>query len=353
MNHADIFFQNIQESSRPSQIVSLPSKDHWDDLNSAVKQKYFPELINQIRCYCSEHQALMEVLIGTQNFLSHKKGAAIVFGSNPFIEALSPIWIREQVQLLSWTQADFPQSLDEAKKKVSELPAHIAYVFFCEDHPITGDIFSWEFLDQALNEKRIFSIRLSHHSHFQNLPQKEQNLVRAFSTRIRVYDSTHVIAELGARFKTPPVGAAWSPWRELSLTWNDPNLYQRVINPSLVEVFEDELKEFRFFSHPKAFGTRVYDRALLVFRGMNSKMWHNIFHSCSFLSESDKTLILGMSACEWGCFKSMSWWQEAPSDDILRDLLILPAKVLEQKQLVNFLRSEYQKVIQEQSWKIP
>lgn len=330
-----------------SAMVSLPEKEQWDDLNSKIKSKYFSSLNGSLRVYQSEIQALTEILIGTNVFLSHKKSVAALRGVTPYLDALNPFWIREQIPVTLWDVTELPQSLAEAQAKVAALPATTAYVFLVEDHPVTGALYPWNYLDQALNEKRILSLRLSHHSHFQETTAD----LRPFSVRIQVYDSTHVVAALGARVKTPPMSVSYGPWRDLKDLWLTDSWSLRSVSPSAVEKFETEMSEFSVFSNQDR--QRVFDRAVLSFPGINSSRLVQALRSLNDISANQKKQILGMNLCDWDSFKLYSWWSHSLSPEQLRGLLILPVSVIVQKQIVEFLKKEYAKILQEQTWIIP
>jgi hypothetical protein len=322
-------------------LIPISSREIWDQVNQVVKAKRYSHHDGGIRCYSSQLQALAELALGTTQFLSHKKNASVFYGSNPSFEMLTPAFLREGVKVQSLVDQALPQSLPEAKTWVEGLPKDTAYVLFSEDHVVTAEVFPWEFLDEALNEKRIPSLRMSHHRHrFEN----PASSVRPFSVRICLLNLDHVVALVGSRFKTPPGMVSGLNWElDFAQEIDDLFLHTELIESApLVQAFEAQLHEFVFLST----ASRVYDRAVLCFPDINSARL--IDQLCSRAS-----LTSGTSLCSWSSFRLMSgWWKPSPTPEQLRGLLLIPALALKDERLAIDLRKICAQIRQEQTWLI-
>lgn len=283
----------------------------------------------------------MELVLGTGQFLSHKKNASVFYGSNPSFEMLTPGFLRDGLQVLSLSNQDLPKTLLEAKAWVDGLPKDTAYVLYSEDHVVTAEVFPWEFLDEALNEKRIPSLRMSHHLYrFDHGTSK----VRPFSVRICMMDLNHVVALTGSRFKTPPGVVAGMNW-EMDFASQVDRLLGRndlVMESERVKEFEAQLSEYAFLTTT----SRVYDRAVLCFREINADRL--IEHL-----RSRNSLIASTNLCSWSSFRLMSgWWKPSPTLEELRGLLLIPALALVDKNLAGEIKQICEKILQEQTWVI-
>jgi hypothetical protein len=322
-------------------LIPISSRQIWDQVNQVVKEKWFPQHEGGVRCYSSQLQALAELALGTGQFLSHKKNVVVVGGSNPSFEMLTPSFLREGLQVLNLLNQELPRTLPDAKTWVEGLPKDTAYVLFSEDHVVTAEVFFWEFLDEALNEKRIHSLRMSHHRHREDCRILK---VRPFSVRICLLDLNHVVALTGSRFRTPPGLVAGMNW-ELNFVSQIDHLLNRqdfMLGPELVKEFEVQMGEFAFLTTT----SRVYDRAVLCFREINSDRMIDHFRG-------RLDLIAGTNLCSWASFRMMSgWWKPSPSPEELRGLLLIPALALNDKCLINDIKQLYDKFVREQSWVI-
>lgn len=317
-------------------LIPLNSRELWDQINETVKRNNFQSHEGSVKCFTSMAQALIELAQGTSQFLSHKKNVSIFQGATPFCGVLVAHIIRDGVQVQNALAVELPTSLEAAKKWVEALPRETAYVLFPEDHIVTAEVYSWDFLDAALNEKRIYSLRLSHHRHLQAQAQ-----VRPFSVQICVFDIDHIVALCGSRFKTPTGSVAWMNWPQ-NFCNEIAKLKTRFCDPQLVKEFESELSEYQFLKT----SSRVFDRAVLSFPHLNSD---RLLKTMDFLNLG----LSNTSLCSWDSFALMSgWWKPELSADTLRGLLILPAEALKTANLASQLRVSYEKMQKEQSWVI-
>lgn len=320
-------------------LIPISSREIWDQVNQVVRVKWFLQHEGGVRCYSSQLQALDELALGTSQFLSHKKSVAIFGGSSPSFEMLTPTFLREGRQVLNLQNQELPRSLPDAKIWVESLPKDTSYVLFSEDHVVTAEVYSWEFLDEALNEKRIPSLRVSHHLHRLDHGTLKVN---PFSVRICLLDLDHIVALTGARFRTPPGMVAGMNWKMDFAIQVDHLLsgHDFMIAPELVKEFEGQFAEFAFLKTT----SRVYDRAVLCFREINSDRMVDHFRSrCG--------LIASTNHCSWASFRMMNgWWKPSPSHDELRGLLLIPASALNDKGLANDIKNLHDKILREQTW---
>lgn len=323
------------------ELVPLASREIWDQVNQAVKGSLFPDFAGTLRCFTSTLQSLSELALGTGQFLSHKKKISVFYGASPSFELLIPTWIREAVGVQSLKVTEMPQNLPSAQEWVAQLPKETSYVLFPEDHAVTAEVYPWQYLDEALNEKRIISIRLSHHHHLVN-----DLTPMPFSIRICVLDVGHIMALLGTRIKSPAGMISGFNW-SLDFAKEIAAIKRRAENKKLVQEFEKQFVENQFLQTE----SRVFDRAVLCFPEINSdRLIQELIRRLGPNLEN----LSGTSLCSWSSYRMMSgWWHPEPTPNQLRGLLLIPAEALQEKNFLVEMKKACIDIMKEQSWVIP
>ena len=142
-----------------------------------------------------------------------------------------------------------------------------SFVLFAEDHPVTGEVYPFvEELDKLLNEKRIFSFRISHARHFHEAVE-----IRPYTVRFCSYAQDVAVALLGERFRSPSISAQ-------NMNWNKEEFLARITearsahatNQLLIEKFEAEISAVAkpYFTVGSA---RLFDRAAVVFHDFSAE----------------------------------------------------------------------------------
>ncbi|MGZ3769634.1 MAG: hypothetical protein ACXVCR_05545 [Bdellovibrio sp.] len=298
------------------------------------------------RSYRGTAQAVLEITQGTAHFMSHKKAVAFIVGQTSELESLLPYYYKElyQVQKLSHLQTDTIHEWVEGLKKDTN------FVLFSEDHPVTGELYAFvDELDKLLNEKRIFSFRISHFNHFQNAQE-----VRPYTVRICSYSETAAVAVLGKSFRSPPLGVQNMPW-EAKLFLNElaQSRASHLANPGLVEKFEKEIVQIAdlFFKTDKE---RLFDRAVIIFKDVSADaIAETLFKKLGLSSEEGWQKMSTTNLCHWSTIKMFRhWWEPQPTEEELRGLLVIGTEFLNIKDFAKLMITSYEEVKAQQSWNL-
>ena len=264
---------------------------------------------------------------------------AYIKGLSPAFEFLIPQYLKEalQVQTIEWFQfgaekAD-PQAWCESLKKDTN------FVLLAEDHPVTGEIFDFEPVDKILNEKKIFSVRVSHARHLQGCEE-----VRGGSARILSFGQDLAITVYGSRFKPQASTAAQMGWDKSSVLAKIQKHRQRLFDQKIVEDFEAVFSSWKFFQQKKS---RLFDRAVLAFPGINGDaLVQEITHALGLNQQEICDAMATTSQCSWhDPISYKGWWQPQPAPEQVRGLVVFSADVLRRKDFANLVKTSYDKVM--------
>ena len=304
----------------------------WETLNSTIKSAWtVPEDVS-VRTFADLPAAVYEVAQGTAQFLSHKRSLAVIKGQSFVFQPLLPYFYKEAYQI----QTLGHQNLPDVKIWVEALKKDTLFVVFCEDHPVTGEKYAWDELDQLLNDKRIFAIRVSHNSHF-----VDEQEIRPYSIRVCSYSQNLAVAFCGSKFKSPPLIAPAGFWGEESLKKEVLTLERKKkADKDLVLKFENNLPEGfqKFLTHDN----RIFDRAVIFSKEVNGEAVQHCVSTALNLPISpagSDTLIETTSLCRWGGTKGFDdWWEPIPDKNTLRGMLIIDVKLLANPMLASELK---------------
>ncbi|WP_413577392.1 hypothetical protein ACLVWU_03585 [Bdellovibrio sp. HCB290] len=326
--------------------IDVVRPESWDELNDSLKtQMGLPDPL-RARAYKGIAHAVFEITQGSAQFMAHKKAIGYIKGQTPVFDHLLPYYYKEtyEVSLLSHLQ------VQDVRAWVDGLKKDTNFVVFAEDHPVTGELYPFvDELDKILNEKRIYSFRISHANHFHNQPQ-----IRPYSVRLCSVSKELAVAVLGERFRCPPMMVQ-------SMEWNHAEALQeallasqgRKLNPALIGTFESALSDVAqpYFNSEQS---RLYDRAVVVFKDTSAEaLAEKTFAKLGISNEEGWCEVDSTNMCHWSGVKMFSsWWEPKPSNEVLRGLLVAGPEILQNPQFVKALRESYQELLEEQTWTV-
>lgn len=327
-------------------LIDVVRPENWEELNDEVKSSLNLPAKSRARVYHGMAQAVFEISQGTAQFMSHKKAVAFVLGQSPLVESLLPYYYKEtyEVQTLSQEELTDPKAWVEGLKKDTN------FVLYSEDHPVTGERYAFaEELDKVLNEKRIFSFRMSHGAHYFSNEE-----VRPYTVHFRAYGTDVSVAVCGERFRTPSLMAHSMAWTAKDiLTEMQEQRTHRLSDEAAVRDFEKAVASSArpYFSDAQL---RTWDRAAIVFPDVSADaLAQEVFKKMGLQSETGWHHMATTNMCTWDVVRMFHpWWKPAPSLEDLRGLLLINAHFLKTPQLVDHLVSSYQELKAQQHWTV-
>ncbi len=327
-------------------LIDVVRPETWEELNDQVKTCLGLAPRIRARAYQGLSQAVYEVSQSTAHFMSHKKAIGVVQGQTSVFEGLLGYYYKEtyEVNARSHTQ------ITDVKEWVESLKKETCFVLFSEDHPVTGELYPFtDELDRLLNEKRIFSFRISHARHFH-----ESVEIRPYTVRLCSYAPTVSVAILGERFRSPALQVQNQSWSEVDFIKELTQARDgRSVNQLLVEKFESEMATVaRSFLSPGS--ARLYDRALCVFPDVSAEaVAQKVFSKLGLSAQEGWKKLETTNMCQWNAMKMFRhWWEPVPSTDSLRGLLVVGPELLATKDFAKLLISSYEDIKAQQSWNV-
>ncbi|MBO9666486.1 MAG: hypothetical protein J7501_06690 [Bdellovibrio sp.] len=326
-------------------LIDVVRPETWDEVNDSIKTQLGLAPHLRVRAFKGLAHAVFEVTQGSAQFMAHKKAIGFIKGQTSVFENLLPYYYKETYEVAILSHRD----LSNVKEWVESLKKDTNFVLFAEDHPVTGETYPFvEELDKLLNEKRIFSFRISHARHF------HENLeVRPYSVRLCSFTPELSIAILGERFRCPPMLVQ-------NMEWNRDEALQQLIiaregrslEPALVQEFESEMKDIcePYFNSTQ----RLFDRAAVVFKETSAEaLAEKVFAKLHLPSEVGWSMLSSTNMCHWSGIKMFShWWEPTPSHEILRGLMLIGPELLKNTEFKKSLQEAYQEIKNEQSWTV-
>lgn len=316
----------------------------WDDLNEALVQEVGATLGtgSTLRVYQGLSQAVFETVMGTALFYSHKKHYGFLSGETWAFDAVIPNLLKDGFQ----SQNIRAGAIEDPKAWVASLSKETGFVLWSEDHPVLGSYQQREELDQALNAQRIISIRVSH-SAFLTRPQE----IRPYSVRICSLSPDLALAQVGARFKSPPLFVHRHYWDGVqTLARVREALKAQPENQKEILDFEaqfDGSSAVRGLLRLPLDGARIYDRALIYHPEVSSE-----FIAQDLAASAGRSLaapgfehqIEIINRCRWQPAPSFAnWWDPQPREAVLAGLLVLSLEQVKRPGILSVLVDSVQK----------
>jgi hypothetical protein len=135
--------------------LEIPNWDKWSKQIEELKKKLS---LDHIKHYENPSLAIIDTLTSLIQTYPHKTRAVLINdGSLYFNLVLKTL---NALNLDTLVLDKIPQN----SEGVSAITKTDLFVFYCEDHQITGEIYHFQFLKEFLTNQKIFSIQLSHQS---------------------------------------------------------------------------------------------------------------------------------------------------------------------------------------------
>ncbi|KYG62038.1 hypothetical protein AZI85_07490 [Bdellovibrio bacteriovorus] len=327
-------------------FIDVVRPEAWEELNDQVKAALGLEPKARARSFPGIASAVFEISQSTAQFMSHKKAMGVILGQTSVFEGLLPYYYKETYEVAALSHL----KLHDVKEWVESLKKETCFVLFAEDHPVTGEVYPFaEELDKLLNEKRIFSFRVSHARHFQ-----EAIAIRPYTVRLCSYSPSVAVAVAGERFRSPAMIAQNMSWNaEAFLKELSDARREHQNNPLLVENFEKEIsaKAQPYF---KCGTPRLFDRAVFTFSDVSAEaVAENLFKKLGLSKTEGWQKMASTNMCHWSAIKMFRhWWEPTPSLEQLRGLLIVGLDLLNTKDFAKLVISSYEEVKLQQSWDV-
>lgn len=301
--------------------IDINNPESWYQLNESVAKvlKVFSKGSYQIRAYKGVAHAVMETVMGLGQFYSHKKSMGLVSGNSPDFTVVRPYLLKESFQVQNFSFRNVQEIIDD------KIVLHKDTSFFCfsSDNPVTAEFWDWKILDQYLDSKKIFSIRVSH---FDWILDYE---ILPYSVSILSVSPELAIAVCGSKFRPPPLFSSSLHWEnQVMLARLKTEIENRKINIDAIQNFENNLNQGwnALIQNPQ----RVYDRALIYHPRLSA--------DTLLLRLGAEKNVQTTNTCHWGKTRLFDeWWDSKPSDEILRGLLALNLDLIQKKNFKEIL----------------
>lgn len=287
----------------------FPQPEKWDLLNNSIKKQLKSDHL--VRSYINPYLATYDLIIGLSQLFAHKRSIAWIKGLSPFFDSVYPHFVREGYQIQTFTLDQYKEAQKDIRQFVEGLKKDTLFFVYFEDHPLTGETYDYEELENALSHKKIFSISVSHHSFFYQ-PKSFYPL----SARICWYDKNMTLVYLGEKFKVNSVlGYYQNLGINMDSTVEKEQLESKIASFQSKKFFQNEIIDFESEFRQNIFintSNRVWDRSILKFTEVHTD-------ELAFrLNELGYKNIFSLSSCATASVKMFQKWlvPELPKDQL-------------------------------------
>lgn len=266
-----------------------------------------------VRFYKNFEVSLTEAIRSLTQVFPHKKAYAFIRGTYPEVASLSVGLSKEGFLGQEW-------NLNQIENV--EFKKDLLFAVIPEDDPLTGEIFEIEKLCEKLEEKKIFSIRISSH-----LFKHKRLKLAPNSCRICFLGGGFSMTLLGQRFKLENFLLAPAVWSHNDVSQVRSLLKPETVQEELVRHFES--KEFDGSKPLLAPGTsRIFDRAAIFWNDLDSSAIRDlIIEDPQWKVRAH--LIESTSPCRWTEPRQLEWLHlRGYSPDQVRGCLVVHHSLL-------------------------
>lgn len=322
--------------------LALTPLEQWERLNDQLKGHFELPPENTARVYKGMAHGIFEIAQGMAQFLSHKRNLGLVKGQTPYFDFLLPYFYKEAYGV----QAVLHTEMTDPEVWVNSLKKDTSFVLLAEDHPVTAELYNYDRLDELLNEKKIFSFRISH---FRHLYEKEK--VRPYSVRLCYLSPDFTMAICGERYKAPALMAPFMNWHVNHCLETISRIQPSPQDQLQVESFENFFPGMAtpWFLTPTP---RLYDRVLLKFSEVNGELMLQRLYDRLQIDESQYYQTIDTTnLCRWNHFKTFNgWWEPKPTVEDISALVVIDSGWLVTKDFAKILKTTYEEIQTEQNW---
>ncbi len=298
-----------------------------------------------VQSFLGVGHALWEVSMQLAQLQPNKRTVVFLKESSPVFETVAVHLSREGFRVRALTEAEMraPAAwLDAALKD-------LLFVFSERDDPVTGELFELAELDDALREKRLYRLRVSHswHTCFRPRAPGPQDV------QILSLAPGRAVALTGERIRVSPPVAADLTWPEISKAEAEAHLaLGSVADP------EAALKRIESFEASAPAGgervlaagrARLPDRAVIAFRDVDGlALASELARSLGFplAAPGEASQIETTSLCRWSDERvTQALLARGFAPEVLRGMLILGPEPLSRPGLADALSDAKARVV--------
>lgn len=252
--------------------IDWPVIDAWEKLSEQYRSFLpFQDSAVNVQIYNGYQHALWEITHALAELFSHKQTIAVPALGEPAIERIAVAFSAKGYNVISLTREQIaePSWLDAAQSE-------LLFVVLPQDDAVTGELYDYTKLNEALKDKRIFRIQLSHAKHrFEAI-----NRPALFESHILSLTPDRALFVAGERHRIQPPITRLLPWPADESTLAQESM--RVFSESEITQMKKDVQAFEgslpegFHSYFNKKENRLYDRALF---------WHPEIDGLSLIDE--------------------------------------------------------------------
>ncbi|MFN8792263.1 MAG: hypothetical protein ACK5Y2_12490 [Bdellovibrionales bacterium] len=321
-------------------LIPLQAPEIWDHLNEKYRELLGLKTENPVRCYTNLYSAVDELTHQLTEFLAHKRALTWIKGFSPTFEAPLASFLRDglQVQAVDWKILS--QFQGQEASWVESLPKDTLFVLAFDDHAVTGEKIDLDGFDKALNQKKIFFIRVSHFA-----LRKSHQEIQPFTIYVGPAGSGDLaLAICGSRFRAPERAVPYFPWKlqpaPTSTKGAEPD-------QELVLKIESEFPEERWFSGKE---TRHFDRLVFCFPDLTGdRVLDRLSKKLGIVFDSNQAQTT--HNCQWNSIRLFkSWWTPQPRPEQLRGLVLISLEIARRPDFTKILKDTVAELRKETDW---
>ncbi|HEX4923916.1 MAG TPA: hypothetical protein VFV50_07515 [Bdellovibrionales bacterium] len=308
--------------------VDLPASDTLKSLRAEIAARLAPKVPEKhdFRIHPSLSFAINEVTRGLARLFPHRRSISMIQGCGPYFDPLMSYFSAEGYSLQT-----LPFSSLQSTDWIETLKKDTLFVLLSADDPLTGQLFETEAIQNLLEQKKIFSIVVSHavHAYRPQWPSAPYKV--------------HVLSG-GSRFALSVLGERALKIEALLF---GPADWAAGLGQELDSFFEVKTEDRELVLRFEASGwggstpffareaKRVYDRAAIFWGDMDGEaMIHELAAALQIplLVPGQESQLETASLCRWKGLKTLNWLTEqGVASEVSRGLVLISKNLLSDK----------------------
>ncbi|MEO0336285.1 MAG: hypothetical protein AAF202_07815 [Pseudomonadota bacterium] len=286
-------------------ILDFDTREHWANLSAQLTKTFVDEGSDiTVKPYMGLYHGLAELTRGMARQFPTKKEILYLKDFDPTVDPHVMALAREGYKVTAVTEAE----LAGAESIVEGLGRETLCFVLSMDDPVFGLKSKSEKLLELLREKKVFTILVSHNSHFYSEPPTE--LLRT-EAQLHTVSSGLTLGFLGARYKFAPFLAEGLPWPDIDFDLLKSKYCQKLETEKVATLEAEPIAGSESVFSER---DRVKDRALLFWRDLDG---HALI---ALLAEKlqihlkpprDGGELDTLSLSRWGGVLTMKWAERA------------------------------------------
>lgn len=293
--------------------IFWPESEQYFRDSEKVKKTFFTDYSGTINFFSEPVRAVFELSWALSRFVYHKKTVWFQSGFCPIGPEIVPSFYKDSYNVQMFPAEEFT----DPEKFCAKLPRDIGFIYFAEDHPITGEVFDIQPVLMKLEEKRIYSVGVSY-----NAFRYRKALNHKYHLQVCHLSKDMILSFVGEKLK---LSLPTAQFQKLNFFDIEKHL-EKISSSPLPELAEVKSRiqslnlDFKFLENSNS----LKDRLLIYHPECHGESLVNQMLYLNSDKQIGKDRLVPLANCSMIDYRPLDhWWTNRPSPDVLRGCFVV------------------------------